>query len=53
MTNFERVTKDPVSLIIFVMEEVLDHGGPHINHNTAKFRNQKRFYDWLQEEVEG
>ena len=52
MTNFERVTQDKISRINYVMEEVLDHSGPHINHDTTKFRSRKRFYDWLQEEVD-
>jgi hypothetical protein len=51
MTNFERITKDELSLINFVREEVLDLSGPHMNHSIEKFKTHIKFYDWLNEEV--
>lgn len=52
MTNFERVTKDKKSLINFVMNEVLDLSGPHINHSIENFKSQYKFMKWLNKEVE-
>lgn len=51
-TNFERITKDEHSLIHFVMLEVLDLAGPHMDHDTRHFQTQLKFREWLREEVE-
>lgn len=52
MTNFERITKDKHSLMMFVMTEVLDLSGPHIDHSINKFTNQLRFSEWLDSECD-
>ncbi len=50
ITNFDRITKNKANLIHFVMNDVLDLYGPHMNHSIENFRTQKRFLDWLNEE---
>lgn len=51
-TNFERITKDEYSLIHFVMLEVLDLAGPHMDHDTRHFRTGIKFREWLRKEVD-
>ena len=52
-TNFDRVTRDKKSLIDFVMYEVLDLNGPHMDHNIGQFKSQHKFNEWLNEECRG
>lgn len=51
-TNFERITKDEYSLMHFVMLEVLDLAGPHMDHDTRHFRTGIKFREWLRKEVD-
>ena len=53
MTNFDRVTKNKRSLMNFVMCEILDVDGPHMDHSIENFANQLKFSKWLDSKCEG